>query len=289
MPTGQGPTTVRRRLRAELRSLRTAKGMTVEEVTNEVEWSISKLIRIENGQVGVSVSDLAALLQVYGVRDKARVDELKELARATRQRTWWSRYQKYLPQPYLEFIGAESDATRVRHYHPTMVPGLLQTLDYAAAIMAATGVTRLPADVEKARIEVRMLRQRDVLGREQPPEFTVILDEPVLRRPVGGPATMQQQLDHLVDLASREKVNVVVLPFSVGPHPGLLGAFALMEYDDPLNDDVVGLETASGNLILRDLPDVTAEYRAVAEHLVEMGLTGEDAIAFIRQVRKSYD
>src|SRR5215831_4148876 len=119
MPNGQGPTTTRRRLRAELRRLRLARDLSVETVTARVEWSTSKLIRIEGGQVGISVSDLNALLNEYGVTDKAQIEQLRVLARASRQRTWWSEYQRYLALPYQEFIGAESDAARIWHYHPT--------------------------------------------------------------------------------------------------------------------------------------------------------------------------
>src|SRR5947207_546434 len=140
MTTGPGPTTTRRRLRAELRRLRLAKGLSVEDVTNEVEWSTSKLVRIEGGQVGISVSDLNALLAVYDVDDAAQQEELRALARASRQRTWWSAYQRFLSPSYQEFIGAESDAIRIRHYHPTMVPGLLQTPAYAQAIIEATAL-----------------------------------------------------------------------------------------------------------------------------------------------------
>src|SRR6266508_1510026 len=147
MMTGQGPTTTRRRLRAQLRSLRQAKGMSVEDVANELEWSTSKLIRIEGGQVGIWVTDLD------------RVEELRALARNSRQRTWWSAYQRYIPASYLEFIGAESDATRIRHYHPTTVPGLLQTPAYAEAIIEATTLEELPSDIARARRQGRRKRQ----------------------------------------------------------------------------------------------------------------------------------
>jgi hypothetical protein len=260
--------------------------MSIEDVTNEVEWSTSKLVRIENGQVGISVSDLTALLAVYGVSDKDRVEELRRLARATRQRTWWSSYQRYIPGPLWEFIGVESDAKRIRHYHPTAVPGLLQTEQYAGAINEATLLTKLPPDVVKARNEVRLMRQKHVLHREDPPSYQAMVDEAVLRRPVGGEATMRQQLDHLIKLAGGETITIVVVPFSAGPHPGLMGAFALMEYDDPLNDDVVCLENPSGNIIVRDKPETVAEYRAAAERIVSLGLRGDEAVAFIKRIRK---
>jgi transcriptional regulator with XRE-family HTH domain len=288
MTTGQGPTTTRRRLRAELRSLRQAKGMSLEDVTNEVEWSTSKLIRIEGGQVGISVSDLNALLLVYGVGDRARQEELRALARNTRQRTWWSAYQRYIPATYLEFIGAESDATRIRHYHPTIVPGLFQTRAYADAIIEATALDQLAPDVVRARDEVRMARQQHVLDRPEPPSITVILDEAALHRLVGGQATMREQLDHLILVAERDSVNMLVVPFSAGPHPGLMGAFALLEYNDPLDDDVLCLETAANDVILRDHPALIERYRVAADRLEETALHEPATIQIMAEMRDSF-
>jgi transcriptional regulator with XRE-family HTH domain len=287
MTTGPGPTTTRRRLRAELRRLRLGKGLSVEDVTNEVEWSMSKLIRIEGGQVGISVSDLNALLKIYDVADMAQLEKLRTLARASRQRTWWSAYQRFLSPSYQEFIGAESDATRIRHYHPTMVPGLLQTRGYAEAIIVATALESVPDDVVKARFEIRQQRQQHVLERAKPPAFTVILDEAVLRRPVGGPDVMREQLDHLIRMAKRESVNLVVLPFSAGPHPGLGGAFSLLEYEGSLNEDVLCLETASGNFVFNEQRELIEQYGRVADHLEQVGLAEPAAIRFLQQVRKA--
>lgn len=288
MASGQGPTTIRRRLRAELRSLRLANHLSVEDVTSAVEWSTSKLIRIENGQVGVSVSDLTALLSIYGVHDTERVEELKRLARATRQRTWWGRFQRYIPPPYLEFIGAESDAGEISSYSPTTVPGLLQTEAYAVALDQATVLEEMSPEVAQARVQVRMLRQRDVLQREQPPQLTAMLDEAVLRRPVGGEATMRGQLDHLIAMADRPGVTIIVVPLQAGPHPGLLAGFSLMGYGDPHSDDVVCLDDGPGLVVLRDKPEVVAAYRRVVRRLVEIGLHGVDARQLMYDVRESY-
>jgi transcriptional regulator with XRE-family HTH domain len=287
MTTGPGPTTTRRRLRAELRRLRLAKGLSIENVTNEVEWSTSKLVRIEGGQVGISVSDLNALLQVYEVDDAAQLEELRALARASRQRTWWSAYQRFLTPSYQEFIGAEADATQIRHYHPTAVPGLLQTPAYAKAMIAAAPLEPVPDEVAQALFEIRQNRKQHVLERPRPPEFTVILDEAVLRRPVGGPAAMREQLDYLIRVAERDSVTLMVLPFSAGPHPGLAGAFALFGYDDPANDDVLCLETGSGNIVVKEDQDLVKQYSRAADHLEEIALAEPEAIQFVETVRKS--
>jgi transcriptional regulator with XRE-family HTH domain len=287
MTTGPGPTTTRRRLRAELRRLRLAKGLSVENVTNEVEWSTSKLVRIEGGQVGISVSDLNALLQVYDVVDPAQQEELRALARGSRQRTWWSAYQRFLAPSYQEFIGAEADATRIRHYHPTAVPGLLQTTAYAQAMVAAASLEPVSDEVAQALVEVRQNRKQHVLDRSTPPDFTVILDEAVLRRPVGGPAAMREQLDYLMRVAERDTVTLMVIPFSAGPHPGLAGAFALFSYDDPANDDVLCLETGSGNIVAKEDQDLVKQYNRAADRLEEIALPEPEAIEFVEKLRKA--
>jgi hypothetical protein len=146
----------------------------------------------------------------------------------------------------------------------------------------------MPADVAKARHEVRLLRQKNVLNREDPPTFVAMVDEAALRRPVGGEATMREQLDHLIKLAGRERITMVVVPFSAGPHPGLAGAFAMMEYGGQVGDDVVCLESSAGNIVVRDKPEVVAEYRAAADAIVRLGLRDDAAVAFIRRVRKEY-
>jgi transcriptional regulator with XRE-family HTH domain len=287
MTTGPGPMTTRRRLRAELRRLRLAKGLSIEDVTNDVEWSTSKLVRIEGGQVGISVSDLNALLQVYDVEDKAQQEELRALARASRQRTWWSAYQRFIPASYLEFIGAEADAARIRHYHPTAVPGLLQTPAYAKAMIAAAPLEPISDEAAQALFEIRQNRKQHVLGRPKPPEFTVILDEAVLRRPVGGLAAMREQLDYLIQMAKRDSITLWVVPFSAGPHAGLSGAFALFGYDDPADDDVLCLETASGNIVVKDDQNLIKQYGRGADRLEEIALPEPEAIQFVETVRKS--
>jgi hypothetical protein len=263
--------------------------MTIDDVTNEVEWSTSKLVRIENGQVGISVSDLDALLRLYGVNDAEHVDELKQLARATRQRTWWSSYEKYIPHPYREYIGAEADARQIRHYSPAAVPGLLQTETYAKTINEATVLGDMSADVAQARSDIRMLRQKHVLNRDDPPTFIAMVDEAVLRRTVGGISTMREQLDHLVKMASRETIIMIVIPLGAGAHPGLAGAFAMFEYHDPLDDDVVCLESTAGNIVVRDQPEVVARYRDAAERIASVGLEGAEAMALIHEVREDLD
>ena len=267
MTVGHGPMVTRRRLRTELRRLREEKGFAQETVANEMEWSISKLIRIENGSVGISVNDLKALLDLYELDDDQR-DDLIELARGSRQRMWWSHYQKHLSATYLEFIGYEADASSIRHFQPLVVPGLLQTEAYARAINAGTTLTEEPQPGDEERIQVRLERQRDIFDREHPVEYIAVIDEAVLHRQVGGADTMRAQLAHLVEMARRPSVSVYVVPYPAGAHPGLSGAFSIMEFADPVDDDVLYLDSGPNQAVLRDQPAAVQRYRRVFDRLI---------------------
>jgi transcriptional regulator with XRE-family HTH domain len=285
MTVGPGPMVTRRRLRGELRRLRDEQHLGQEHVANEMEWSISKLIRIENGSVGISINDLRALLDLYGVPDSDR-GELIELARASRQRMWWSQYQKHLAPTYLEFIGFEADASRILAFQPSIVPGLLQTEGYARAINAATRFSEQPRDGEEERIQVRLARQRDLFADgASPVDYVAIIDEPVLRRPVGGAETMRAQLDHLVEMTRRPSVEVCVLPIAVGAHPGLTGGFTILQYTEAADDDVVYLDGGPNQAILREQTGRVAEYREVFDRLLALSVRGEEAVELIRGVR----
>lgn len=231
-----------------------------------------------------------ALLAVYGVSQADRVNDLKELARSSRQRTWWSKYQRYIPPAYAEFIGAEADAAAISHYHPIIMPGLLQVERYAAALIRGIGGAQEPDDLVDTAVQVRVLRRRHVLDRRDPPEYLVMVDEAALRRPVGGDAVMREQLDHVVTLAERPSITVMVVPLNTGAHAGLGGAFAVMEYEDEDKlPPVAFLESSEGNLVLRDDPKVVDKYRAAATRLRGLGLHGPEAVRFIKAVRREFE
>jgi hypothetical protein len=204
------------------------------------------------------------------------------------EHVWWGRSQRSIPQPYLELIQAESDAARITHFHPIFVPGLLQTRAYATAITPATTLKRpSPEDVE-ALVDVRMQRQRKLLHRPIPVRLTAIVDETVLRRPVGSNATMRAQLDHLIQLLEDGSVELVVVPTAAGPHPGHLGAFMLIEYDDWRVEGVLCFEGQSGNVVLRDRPDLVAEYKRLADRLVDMGLRTQAAKRLVQSALQAF-
>src|SRR5258705_878328 len=175
-----GPIVGKRRLRAELRRLRRERELTQDQVAAEMEWSLSKLIRIENGTVAISVSDLRSLLAYYQVHDTKMVDDLLELARAAKRRMWWDEYRASVPGQLLTYVGFEAEAVYIGEFAPMMFPALMQTRRYAAATSGVDDEVDSP--VVERRVEFRMRRQEELLNRENPPRIQVMLDESALRR-----------------------------------------------------------------------------------------------------------
>jgi len=276
---GPSPVVQRRRLRAELRAARQAAGLTQEQVAEAMGWSLSKIIRIEAGSVAISTSDLKALLRHYQIVDPGRTDELVALARAARERSWWSQYQGVAPAGLPQLIGYEAASSITRNFEPLLVPGLLQTEEYAHVIIRkfAEG-----AAVERVNtlVEIRMRRQ-ELLDQADPPLLFFIIDEAVVRRHIGGKAVMRRQIHRLAELAARPNVTIEVVPFSAGAHPGLKGPFVAIEFPDPADDDVLYLESAQGDLISRDVPEEVLSYREAFEQLRNISLGPDDSAAYL--------
>ncbi len=241
MTVDLSPVAGRRRLCAALKRAREDCGLTQQQVASVMDWSLSKLIRIENGSVGVSTTDLRALLMHYAVTDSATVDGMLELARAGRRRAWWREYRDRLVTENLgRLIDLECVASRLQIFNPSILPGLMQTEEYARAVIRNLLPTPTPDQLE-ARVRVRMRRQLEVFGREDPPHLLTVLDEAVLRRSTGDAATMREQLRHLHALTTRPNVTIQVLPFGAGVFQ-LAGPFFIMSFpDDP---DVVYTESS---------------------------------------------
>jgi transcriptional regulator with XRE-family HTH domain len=270
------PLLQRRRLRAELRSLRLDARLTQEQVASTLDWSLSKLIRIESGSVGISPIDLRVLLQVYGVEDHARVGELLELARGARERPWWSRYQDLLSNADITYIEYESSATVIRQFHTMLIPSLLQTEDYARALLAND--LQISTDYVAARISA-LTEQQALLDRVDPPLLKAVLDEAVIRRLIGGPDTMRRQLEHLLDVVRRHpNISLQVLPFEAGATPALQGWFVYLEFAD-YADDIVWTENSYGRSVDGDA-DRTAQYLETFMQIERLALepTGSSAM-----------
>ena len=213
--------------------------MTQEQVAAAMDWSLSKVIRIEAGSVGISTNDLKALLRHYKILDDQRIAELVALARAARERSWWQSYRDIASPRLLQFIEYEAAASIIRQFESLLVPGLLQTEEYARVVIEQQAE---PSTRERVGglVEVRMRRQ-DLLDRDDPPLLFFILDEAVVRRMVGGKAIMRHQILHLVEIANSPNVTIEVIPFSAGVHPGMKGPFVAIEFPDPIDDDVLYL------------------------------------------------
>ncbi|MEU8347738.1 helix-turn-helix transcriptional regulator [Spirillospora sp. NPDC048832] len=283
MSSDQGPIVQSALLRAELVRLRKGKKLTQEQVARQLEWSPSKLIRVEGGKNAISRTDLEALLRVYDVTSESRQERLQALARGAREPAWWNAYRGDLDPTFLNYVGYSAGAAFIRQFHGTVVPGLLQTPEYAEVL--STGKASETARVLAAKLRIQ--RQQEFAKRENPPRQDYIIDEAVIRRHVGigtDPAIMPAQLNHIADTAERDDLlRVRVIPFSTGAHLGLEGPFTILEFDGDL-DDVLYLEGRTGaSMMINGETDKITEYRDTFELLVEQALPADQSIALIRQ------
>jgi len=265
MPAHSSPTVKRRRLAAELRSYRDRAGLTIEEVAQRLEWSTAKISRIENARVSVLPRDVKFLLGVYGVDENGEDWEtLLALARESRQKGWWYAYGDAIPEGFETYVGLEADATTLRTYESEYVPGLLQTEDYARAVMRATMLTASDEEIER-HVAVRMVRQERLTGSGAP-EIWAVVSEAVIRRVVSGEPVMRAQLSRLVEASKQPNITLQVLPFSVGAHAGMDGAFMILGFPAPTDPDVTYVHYYTGTLYLEKSEDL-ARYTLMFDHL----------------------
>ncbi|MFB7927615.1 MULTISPECIES: helix-turn-helix transcriptional regulator [Streptomyces] len=276
-----GPAVRRRKLGAELRALRTSAGLTSGEAARLVGWHQSKVSRIETGTSGVKPADVRLLLDAYGVADCQLRELLLVLAESedgSGRHHWWHAYRGVLPPTYRDFISLESQATAMRTLETTVVPGLLQTPEYARAVTKAA-VEGLSEDRLDTLVEVRLARQ-DVLRADPPLELSAVLDEAVLRREVGGPGVMARQLERLVEAARLPQVRLQVLPFAAGAHIGVTGPFVVFSFSSTSDLNVVVLDHLTSSLYLErkeDLQAYTEAFNALQIH----ALSPEDSLDYI--------
>jgi transcriptional regulator with XRE-family HTH domain len=266
-----------RRVSAELRALRVAKGLTCQQVADALDWSISKVSRMETGVRGLFPDDVAAMLGYLEAPAKLR-DELLTLVREG-EKLNWIQIGSGLPKHWKNLIRMENEATAIYNYEPLCVPGLLQTGDYARAVIAA-GNRDLAEGAVDQLVRTRMGRQA-LLSRLEAPMLTVMMDEMVLRRPVGGPGCMLGQLQHLVNVASRPRVEIRVVPFAVGANPGLEGPMMIMEFDAQPTLVHVEIRSASGFL---EEPTELRSAKVAWRGLLSMALSPEDSVRLIAEI-----
>jgi transcriptional regulator with XRE-family HTH domain len=286
MPSVLDSRVQRRRLQRELRHMRELLKYTQKDVADAMDWSLSKVVRIESGTVAISISDLRSLLQHYRITDADEIERLVEMARASKERpTWWSNYKEATSSQYLTFLAYENAASSIYQFEPLLIPGLLQDEDYARAILQALAGSASDKRVEEW-VELRMRRQVELFDRTDPPETLFVIDEAVLHRWVGGADVMRRQLLRLKDVAARRNVTIEIVPFTAGAHPGMNGPFVILELPDGADDDVLYVENSRGDMISRDEQEEILPARAVLDQLRGL-VRKEDAQTLIDRVLNS--
>jgi transcriptional regulator with XRE-family HTH domain len=272
----QSPKDRRQQLGLTLRRLREDAGLTIDQVAKELECSESKVSRIETGRVGTTPRDVRDMLRLYQVEDEQR-DTLIEIAREARQRGWWEAYSD-VSRGAAPYVGLEVAATSIQIYMALVVPSLLQTADYARAIIGVVRPDLSRKEVER-RVDLRLKRQ-SLLDEDRHPDFWAILDEALLRRQVGGREVMRGQLDQLIQVALSQSVTIQVLPVTAGEHAGVDGPFTILRFSEPAEPDVVMLDSATGNLYLESAEDLHL-YAQIFDLLRAAALSKDDSLAFI--------
>jgi len=279
MVVDRSPTVRRRRLGLELRRLREGAQLTIDDVAAHLECSNSKVSRIETGKAVPRVRDVRDMLDLYEVTETQR-DLLLTIGREAQQKGWWTDYEDVLPAAFETYVGLEAEASSLRAYQHH-VHGLLQTEGYARAILQA-GHPADGAEGLERRVALRLRRQQ-LLTRPVAVELWAVIDEAALHRRIGGSAVMRDQLHHLVETSELPNVTLQVLPFARGAHPGVIGAFAIVEFPDPTDHDVVYVDSPAGNIYLEKDKDLR-RYMLVFDQLRAAALPPDDSVAFIDAV-----
>jgi len=273
------PTVLRILLGAYLRRLREARRISLEEAGDVIRGSSSKISRLETGRVGFKDRDIADLLTLYGVTDEKERQALRDLAIRASSPGWWHDYGDVLPSWFDAYVGLEEAASVIRAYEVQFVPGLLQTEDYARGVIML-GYSN-PKGISR-RVDLRMARQA-VLDRPDPPSLRMVLDEALLRRPIGGSRVMRAQLEHLVEMSQRPNVTIQVIPFKAGGHAAAGGAFSLLSFAEYDLSDVVYIEQLTSAQYL-DKPDIVDGYLAVMDQLCIDALNPASSARILRSM-----
>src|SRR5215831_16127513 len=274
-----GPTVLRLALGAQLRRLREASNLTTGEAAEAIRATHSKISRLERGRSAAKQRDIADLLTLYGVTDQAEREQVLSLARQASTPGWWQQYNDILPRWFELYVGLEKAASIIRTYEVQFVHGLLQTEDYARAVILIANARASAAEIDR-RVSVRMKRQQ-LLAQPGAPELWTVLDEAVLRRPPGGPGVMRAQLAHLLELTALPNLTLQIIPFAVGPHAAAGGPFTILRFPEPDLPDLVYLEQLDSATYL-DGPDQVAQYLSVMNEICVQALSKAASTAMLR-------
>ncbi len=282
VPPGSGPTVRRILLGSQLRRLREARGITREVAGYHIRASESKISRMELGRVSFKVRDVEDLLSFYQLDDESERAPLLAMANAANLPGWWHSYGDVLADWFQPYLGLEEAASVVRTYEVQFVPGLLQTADYARAVVAR-GNMGAPAEQIDSRVRLRMARQQ-LLTRPNPPQLWAVLDEAALRRPIGGAEVMRAQFQALIDVSKLDNVTVQVTPFRSGGHAAEGGAFTILRFPESDLPDVVYLEHVTSAVYLDRRSDVDT-YLETMDRLCIESETPEDTVTILAQMQ----
>ncbi|MEU6711233.1 helix-turn-helix transcriptional regulator [Nonomuraea sp. NPDC046802] len=275
MSSNHSPTVRLRRLARELRKLREDSGLMPEAAAAQLGWSRSKVSRIETGRTMASRSDVAAVCDLYGVDSSHRAG-LIQLAGEVRQRGWWTAYADVFTGSY---IGLEDEAASIRQWEVQLIPGLLQTEDYARTVISQ----HRPDEEVQRRVMARVAR-RTLLSRPNAPQLSAVMDEAAIRRPIGGNQIMHEQLEQLLIAARRPNVSIKVLPFGAGEHAGLEGAFTILAFAEEIDPDVAYMEGTAGDIYVES-SDQVDRCKLIFERISDAALSPEDSLGLISKVK----
>jgi transcriptional regulator with XRE-family HTH domain len=278
---GSGPTVLRILLGSQLRRLRERRGITREDAGYTIRASGSKISRMELGRVSFKERDVTDLLALYGVEDDAERAALVDLARQANSPGWWHKYSDVLPDWFSVYVGLEEAASLIRIFELQFVPGLLQTADYARAVIRLGQRGAAEREVEH-RVSLRLDRQR-ILAKPDAPRLWAIVDEALLRRPMGGAGVMRGQLRRLIEAAQEPNITLQVVPFRVGGHAAEAGSFTIMRFPEPDLPDVVYLEQLTSALYL-DKREDAERYTEVMERLSVESEPPENTVDILSQI-----
>jgi len=281
-----GSTVPRRQLGRYLRELRTEAGLTIKDAARGLEWSETKIWRIESGQTSLRSFDVEVMCRVYGA--KADITQvLMGLASQTKARGWWQAYGDAVPDWFDMYVGLEGAANRLSLYGQEVVPGLFQTERYAAVVITANHPDETAEETGK-RVSLRIARQAVIRREIDRPELQVALSESVLRRPVGGPAVMRAQLGRIMEAASLANIVFQVIPFEVGAHPGLGSNFVILEINESALNGVVYVEGTMGNIYLETHAELE-RHKLIFSGLESIALDPEGSVAMVTRIAASYE
>lgn len=289
MPEPASPTVRRRRLAAELRRLRERAELTGDQVAKRLKWSASKLSRIENAHTAPRAAEIRKLLALYDV-EGSYADDLLALAQEAARKGWWETFSSTLPPEYAALIGMEAEAKSALSWEPLIVPGLLQTAEYAREVTNGylEQIDPVPPSETDRRVAARLARQQ-VLTRDNPLKLSAVLDQSVLQRRFGNPDVMRSQIKQLIELSERDSISLRILPLN-GRHPIGTGSFALFQFGevhDVTHQDVVYIENLTGGRYVEE-EDEVFRYRRAFDRLSDLALDEQESREMLVRAREAW-